>query len=56
MDPDGQRFRYPGDNAGRPFEYTRVEFQELAKAHAHISLWCDGVTDMLHEAGQDFYD
>lgn len=56
MDPNGQRFRYPGDNNGKPFEYTRVEFQELAKAHAHITLWCDAATETLHESGQDFYN
>jgi len=55
MDPNGQRFRYPGDNAGKPFDYTRVELQELARAHAHITLWCEAVTDMLHEAGQNFH-
>jgi hypothetical protein len=46
-DPDGQRFRYPQNNAGRPFPYTRVELQALAKAHAHIKLWCEAACDML---------
>jgi N-acetyl-beta-hexosaminidase len=39
-DPSGQRFRYPEDNAGKLFDTTLVEFQELAKAHASITLWC----------------
>jgi hypothetical protein len=55
MDPNGQRFRYPGDNTGQPFDYTRVELQHLARAHAHITLWCEAITDMLHESDQDFY-
>lgn len=56
MDPNGQRFRYPGSNSGEPFSYTRVELQELRKAHAHITLWCEGVTDMLHEASMNAYE
>ena len=55
MDPNGQRFRYPGDNAGKAFDYTRIEFQELARAHAHITLWCEAATDTLNESGQDFH-
>jgi len=55
MDGNGQRFRYPGNNAGKPFEYTRVEFVELAKAHANITLWCEAMTDTLHENGIESY-
>lgn len=47
FDSDGQRFRYPQSNAGKPFDYTRIELEALAKAHAYITIWCDGVIDML---------
>ena len=49
FDNNGQRFRYPDDNAGKPFEYTRIELQELGKAHANITTWCEAATDMLKE-------
>jgi hypothetical protein len=47
FDPDGQRFRYPEDNAGKPFDGTRVELERLAHAHGSITLWCEAVCDML---------
>lgn len=52
FDPDGQRFRYPEDNDGKPFDGTRVELERLAHAHGSITLWCEGVCDML-QAGQE---
>lgn len=47
FDSDGQRFRYPEDIAGMPFENTRVELERLANAHAQITLWCEGACEML---------
>jgi hypothetical protein len=47
FDPDGQRFRYPGDIVGKPFDGTRVELERLAHAHGGITLWCEGACDML---------
>ncbi len=49
-DANGERFRYPEANDGTPFECTRVDLEELAKAHANVTLWCDAAIDMLHEA------
>lgn len=48
FDPDGQRFRYPEDIVGTPFDGTRVELERLAHAHGSITLWCEGACDMLH--------
>ncbi|MEK7993428.1 MAG: hypothetical protein AAB403_06440 [Planctomycetota bacterium] len=50
IDPNGQRFRYPHDNAGKPFEYTRIELLELGKAHANITTWSEAAIDTLAEA------
>jgi hypothetical protein len=47
FDPDGQRFRYPEDNKGRPFHQTRIELEQLAKAHGNITLWCGAAGDIL---------
>lgn len=47
FDPNGQRFRYPEDNKGKPFDSTRAELEELAKAHLNIMLWCESAGDML---------
>lgn len=47
FDPDGQRFRYPGDVVGTPFDGTRVELERLAQTHGSITLWCEGACDML---------
>ena len=52
-DPDGQRFRYPQDNSGTPFSYTRVELEQLAKAHGHIRLWCEASVDMFEGRQSD---
>lgn len=48
FDPKGQRFRYPDDNDGVPFQHTRVELERLADAHATITLWCEGAIDLLN--------
>ena len=48
FDPNGQRFRYPDDNDGEPFQHTRVELVSLADAHATITLWCEGAIDYLN--------
>jgi hypothetical protein len=47
FDPDGQRFRYPDDIVGKPFDGTRVELERLAHAHGNVTLWCEGACDML---------
>ena len=49
VDPRGERFRYPHNNAGKAFAYTRVELEGLAMAHAHITTWCGAAIDMLKE-------
>lgn len=51
IDPNGQKFRYPHDNNGKVHQYTRIELIDLAKAHWHITNWCDACTDTL-DAGQ----
>jgi hypothetical protein len=48
-DPDGERFRYPRDLEGVPFEYTRVELEGLIKAHYHVVSYCEASVSMLHE-------
>jgi hypothetical protein len=49
-DPDGERFRYPRSKAGDVFTYTRIELEELVKAHYQITLYCGGCGDMLRES------
>jgi hypothetical protein len=47
FDPNGERFRYPENRMGSPFDLTRVEFGELLKAHWHIVNYCGAVTSMF---------
>lgn len=52
VDPDGERFRYPESRQGTPFGYTAVELKELAVAHWHIGMLCDGAGEMLQALGR----
>lgn len=47
FDPTGERFRYPANVAGVPFDYTRVEVEGLAKAQAHVFGYCDATLEMV---------
>jgi hypothetical protein len=49
MDPKGDSFRYPHSIGGKPFHYTRIEFEGLVKAHKHITLYCGASMDVLGE-------
>src|SRR5580658_7708156 len=49
-DPDGERFRYPSSKAGDVFAYTRIELEELVRAHYLITLYCGACGDMLSES------
>jgi hypothetical protein len=49
-DPDGERYRYPADRKGKPFETTSVEIEKLVEAHWHITTYCEGSASM-HDAG-----
>jgi hypothetical protein len=51
-DPDGECFRYPSNTKGVSFQFTSVELDGLAKAHMHISMFCDCSMQML-EASTD---
>jgi hypothetical protein len=46
-DPGGEHFRYPSNRVDDPLEYTRVELIGLAKAHFHITCYCDASVSML---------
>jgi hypothetical protein len=52
VDPDGERFRYPTSRKGVAFDFTRVELKELAVAHWHIGMLCDGAIGMLDGLGR----
>lgn len=47
FDPSGERFRYPANKSGSPFDLTQVQFGELLKAHWHIVNYCDAVISMF---------
>lgn len=49
IDPTGEAFRYPENNAGKKFEYTRVELDGLVKAHHHITSYCSASMDYLND-------
>ncbi|GGI23831.1 hypothetical protein [Bradyrhizobium guangdongense] len=48
-DPRGDRFRYPLDIKGRPFERTWVEIEGLIRAHNSITTYLDGGANMHAE-------
>ncbi len=41
VDPDGERFRFPSNTSGVPFQFPRVELDGLAEAHERIVMVCD---------------
>jgi hypothetical protein len=45
-DPGGDRFRYPADIKGKPFEPTRVEVEGLIRAHNSITTYLDACGEM----------
>ena len=47
IDPKGDSFRYPHSISGKVFDYTRVEFEGLVKAHQHITGYCGASIDVL---------
>jgi hypothetical protein len=47
IDPKGDSFRYPHNISGKLFNYTRVEFEGLVKAHQHITGYCGASIDVL---------
>jgi hypothetical protein len=49
VDPKGDRFRYPLDIKGRPFEPKWVEIEGLIRAHNGITTYLDGSATMHAE-------
>jgi hypothetical protein len=49
VDPKGDRFRYPLDIKGRPFEPQWVEIEGLIRAHNGITTYLDGSATMHAE-------
>lgn len=52
VDPDGERFRFPVSRRGAAFRTTEYELRELAVAHWHIGMYCDGCIGMLDDLGR----
>lgn len=48
-DPRGDRFRYPLDIKGKPFEPTRVEIEGLIRAHSSVTTYLDACAEMHSE-------
>ncbi|MCK1339831.1 hypothetical protein IVB38_28480 [Bradyrhizobium sp. 38] len=48
-DPKGDRFRYPLDIKGKPFEPKWVEIEGLIRAHNSITTYLDGSATMHAE-------
>jgi hypothetical protein len=48
-DPKGDRFRYPLDIKGKPFELKWVEIEGLIRAHNSITTYLDGSATMHAE-------
>lgn len=42
FDPFADRFRYPGEKGGKPYEGIDVDLDELFQAHWIIVTWCEG--------------
>jgi hypothetical protein len=55
IDPKGDSFRYPHSVGGKLFNYTRVEFEGLVKAHGHITGYCGASLDVLGEYRDSYY-
>ena len=51
-DPDGERFHYPENKKRVPFEWTRVDLEDLVRAHRHVTMYCDGSMSMHAEGYQ----
>lgn len=43
FDPSADRFRYPRNKEGEPFDGIAVDLDDLFKAHWIITTWCQGV-------------
>lgn len=53
-DPDGEQFRYPHNKEGETFELTKVDLEELVKAHYLVSTYAEGAVMMIPElAGEE---
>lgn len=53
IDPDGEQFRYPHDNAGETFELAKVHLEELVKAHYLVSTYAEGSVDMISDLAEE---
>lgn len=51
-DPRGDRFRYPTDIKGNPFELTHIELEGLIRAHNSITSYLDGCATMHSESAR----
>jgi hypothetical protein len=49
VDPKGDRFRYPTDIKGKPFELTHVELEGLIRAHSSVTTYLDACAQMHSE-------
>lgn len=54
IDPKGDFFRYPHNIQGKPFEYTRVVFEGLVKAHNHVTGYCGASLDVLSQYQESY--
>ena len=52
FDATGEKFRYPANRRGVLFEMPDIDLKQLAIAHWHIGMLCDGAIGMLDALGR----
>jgi hypothetical protein len=52
-DPDGEQFRYPHNKAGEKFELTKVDLEELVKAHHLVSTYAEGAVMTIPDLAEE---
>lgn len=52
FDATGERFRYPANRRGVLFEMPDIDLKQLALAHWHVGMLCDGAIGMLDALGR----
>lgn len=52
FDMSGERFRYPSNRKGVQFEMPDIDLKQLAIAHWHVGMLCDGAIGMLDALGR----
>jgi hypothetical protein len=52
-DPDGEQFRYPQNKEGEKFELTKVDLEELVKAHYLVSTYAEGAVMTIPDLAEE---